>query len=133
MSERGYKGHEMNIQTEEFEKLVSQALEDIPKEFLDKMENIEIIVENEPTREILKEMGLLGKGTLFGLYQGLPLPHRSIFQVMTFPDRIVIYRNPILRAFRTPHEIIEQVKKTVVHEVAHHFGISDKRLRELGS
>lgn len=117
---------------EEFEELVAEAMEEIPAEFTEKLENIEIMVEEEPAPALLEQMGLRGRGTLFGLYQGVPLTARSTFHTMTLPDRIVIYRRPILQAFQSRRTIIAQIKKTVIHEVAHYFGISDRRLRELG-
>ncbi|MBN2429831.1 MAG: metallopeptidase family protein [Acidobacteria bacterium] len=116
----------------EFEELVAQALEDIPEDFLAKLDNVEIVVEEAPSPELLKEMGLLGRGTLFGLYQGIPRTHKSSFHFAPLPDRIVIFRRPIVQACRTRERIIRQVKITVLHEVAHHFGFSEERLRELG-
>ncbi len=123
---------ETMIDQREFETLVDQALSEIPGEFLDNLENIEVIVEETPSREILSQFKLEGRGTLFGLYQGVPLTRRSVFQPFSMPDRITIFRVPILQVCRTRQQIIEQVKRTVIHEIAHHFGISDQRLRELG-
>jgi len=120
------------IGIDEFEELVAQALEEIPEDFLEKMENVDVIVEEAPSRDLLRKMGLEGRGTLFGLYQGVPRPKRSTFQIINMPDRITIYRGPIVRAFRNRRQIVDQVKRTVLHEVAHHFGFSEERLRELG-
>jgi len=89
-------------------------------------------VEEAPSRELLRSMGLEGRGTLLGLYQGVPQIRRSVFQTFVMPDRITIFRQPILAICRSRKEVVAQVKKTVIHEIAHHFGISDKRLRELG-
>jgi predicted Zn-dependent protease with MMP-like domain len=116
---------------QEFEELVDQALEEIPPEFLEKLENVEILVEEEPSRELLREVGLRG-GTLFGLYQGIPETHKSSFHFCPMPDRILIFRRPILRACRTRGQVVREIRKTVMHEVAHHFGFSEERLRELG-
>jgi len=116
----------------EFEDLVAQALDEIPEDFLAKLDNVEIVVEEAPSAELLQEMGLLGRGTLFGLYQGIPRTHKSAFHFAPLPDRIVIFRRPIVQACRTRERIIRQVKITVLHEVAHHFGFSEERLRELG-
>jgi predicted Zn-dependent protease with MMP-like domain len=120
------------IGMEEFEDLVAQALEEIPEDFLAKLDNVEVVVEEDPSPELLRQMGLYGHGTLFGLYQGIPRTQKSSFHFPTMPDRITIYRRPIVQACRTRRRIIEQVKKTVLHEVAHHFGFSEERLRELG-
>jgi len=116
----------------EFEELVSQAMEEIPEEFLQQLKNINVVVEEAPSRELLRSMGLEGRGTLLGLYQGVPQIRRSVFQTFVMPDRITIFRRPILAICRSRKEVVAQVKKTVIHEIAHHFGISDKRLRELG-
>ena len=120
------------VSMEEFEEWVSEALDEIPEEFIKYMDNINIVVEDAPSREILEKMGLLGKGTLFGLYQGMPRTMRSVFQRNMLPDIITIYRRPILSVYPSHREAMEQVKRTVIHEVAHHFGISDRRLRQLG-
>lgn len=117
---------------DEFEELVSQAIEEIPEEFLEQLKNINVVVEEAPSRELLRSMGIEGRGTLLGLYQGVPQVRRSVFQIFVMPDRITIFRQPILAICRTRREVVAQVKKTVIHEIAHHFGISDKRLRELG-
>lgn len=117
---------------QEFEELVDQALEEIPAEFLEKLENVEIHVEDEPSRELLREVGIRGGGSLFGLYQGIPETRKSAFHLFPMPDRILIFRRPILRACRTPRQVVREIRKTVMHEVAHHFGFSEERLRELG-
>jgi predicted Zn-dependent protease with MMP-like domain len=116
----------------EFRKLAVQALQEIPEEFLEKMKNVEIWVEEEPDPELLEEMGLEPYETLFGLYQGLPLGEQSFFQSPVLPNRILLFRRPILEVCQTRAEVQEQIRKTVVHEIAHHFGFSEERLRELG-
>jgi predicted Zn-dependent protease with MMP-like domain len=101
----------------------------LPADLGELMENVEIVVEDEPPAEALAR---LPKGmTLLGLYHGIPLTGRSRYEGV-LPDRISIYRGPIERAARTPERIKKQVRKTVIHEIAHHFGIDDKRLHELG-
>ena len=117
---------------EEFEELVSEAIDEIPPDFLKMLENVEILVEDTPSRELLRQLGLDGRGTLFGLYQGVPRPHKSTFHMFPLPDRITIFRLPILNVCRTREQIANQVRKTVMHEVAHHFGFSEERLKELG-
>lgn len=117
---------------DEFEDMVAQAYDEVPQEFRDLLENVEICVEERPSLEILRQMGLEGRGTLLGLYQGVPRTARSAFADPLYPDRIVIYRRPILRMCRNRRQVVEQVRITLVHEIAHHFGISDERLRKLG-
>ena len=113
----------------EFERLVSDALDSLPEEFADQMDNVDVVVEDEPSPEALAS---LPRGhTLFGLYHGIPLTGRGHYDGV-LPDKISIYKGPIERAYRNPDAIREQVRRTVLHEIAHHFGIDDDRLHELG-
>lgn len=112
-----------------FEELVADALDSLPEEIAAAMENVEVVVEDEPSRE---DLARLPRGhTLLGLYHGIPLTNRYGYG-NAMPDKISIFRGPITRAARTRDAIREQVRRTVIHEVAHHFGISDERLHELG-
>ena len=111
----------MEVDAERFEQLVEDALDGIPPELGRLMENVALFVEDRS-----RNRGLLG------LYEGLPLTQRGISYTGFMPDRITIYRLPICAICATEDEVVEQVRITVVHEVAHHFGISDKRLHELG-
>jgi len=95
------------------------------------MENVQILVEDEPSAELREEMGLQRGQTLFGLYQGVPLTERTT-NYMNLPDTITIFRKPILRLFHTPPEIRREIARTVIHEIAHHFGIDDDRIEDLG-
>ena len=109
-----------------FARLVARALDDLPAEFRERMRNIEIVVEDEPSPEQLR-----GDGELLGLYEGVPLTDRGAMEPY-LPDRISIFRGPIERISASPRRQAAIVRDTVVHEIAHHFGISDKRLGELG-
>jgi predicted Zn-dependent protease with MMP-like domain len=114
---------------EVFEELVADALDSLPEGIAAAMENVEVVVEDEPSRE---DLARLPRGhTLLGLYHGVPLTSRYGYG-NTMPDKISIFRGPITRVARTREAIREQVRRTVIHEVAHHFGISDERLHELG-
>jgi len=113
-----------------FERLVVQALDDLPEEFLAALDNVDVVIEREPTREQRLAAGV-GGGTLFGLYEGVPQTEREGYGFV-LPDKITIFQGPIMRYARTHAEIREIVRDTVIHELAHHFGISDERLRELG-
>jgi predicted Zn-dependent protease with MMP-like domain len=120
---------------EAFARLVSRALESLPREFLERLENIQVDVEEWPSREDLEEAGL-GPGDrdhLLGLYHGVPLTDRGS-QYMAWPDRITVYKGPIEAAVGADEPDIEnQVRRTVVHEIAHYYGIDDDRLEELGA
>ena len=118
------------IDAERFDELVSEAIDSLPDEFAKHLSNVGVVVEDEPTSE---QLAPLGPGrTLFGLYHGVPQTSRGYY-AWAMPDKISIFRGPILRACGDNDDAIaHQVRKTVIHEIAHHFGISDARLRELG-
>ena len=113
-----------------FEKIVQQSLRYLPRRFKKKLENISVEVEDRPSAELLRDMGITS-GTLFGLYQGVPLTQREWNYGNVLPDRIVIYQRPIESAAASPVEIEEIVLDTVMHEVGHYFGFSDDELYEM--
>ena len=118
---------------ERFRELVAEALEDIPEPFLSRLENVEVVVEDEPPPALLREMGLdPRRDSLFGLYQGTPLGERGDTPNLTLPDRIVIYYRPLLHAFPTPRALRRQVRDTVIHEIAHYFGLDDEDIEREG-
>ena len=110
----------VDVPLERFEELVAEALDSIPEELGRKLDNVVVQVSDEPP------------GRLYGLYQGVPLTRRSNYGGLAMPDRITIYRQTILRHAYSERSVVDMVRRTVIHEVAHHFGISDPRLRELG-
>lgn len=111
----------VDVDAESFEVMVSEALDGIPVELGELMSNVAVTVEHDG-----------GRPGLLGLYQGVPLTRRSRFYAGALPDRITIYRRAICAICLSEDEVVEQVRRTVVHEVGHHFGIGDQRLRELG-
>jgi predicted Zn-dependent protease with MMP-like domain len=113
-----------------FEKLVQNSLRRLPRRFKQKIRNISIEIEDRPSSAILRNMGIV-RGTLFGLYQGVPLTAREWNYGNVLPDRITIYQQPIEEAASSPEEIEEIVRETVIHEVGHYFGFSDKDLYEI--
>ncbi|NIM04667.1 MAG: hypothetical protein GTO55_01910 [Armatimonadetes bacterium] len=122
----------MRLSREEFAELVTQALEGVPDEFLEKLQNVYVTVEDNPSAEDYEKAHLPAGVQILGLYHGVPLGRRSPFSPMSMPDRITIFQRPIEARSRSRADIIKQVRRTVLHEIAHHFGISDKRIRELG-
>jgi len=110
-----------------FEKLVDRSLKRLPKKFADALENIIVEVEDEPSQEVLDDMGIEDDG-LYGLYQGTPLTEREWNFGNVLPDRIAIYRGPIVRDARTDEETEEIVLDTVMHEIGHYFGFDDETL-----
>jgi len=119
------------METSEFEELVRNALSDIPDWFKEKLENIDIVIEEEPGKGLLHRMHVGRGGTLLGLYQGIPLSERGFYYGNVLPDRIALYKGPILRMGGAPEEIALRVREVVIHEIGHYFGLSDEELREL--
>ncbi|MEJ5913043.1 metallopeptidase family protein [Pseudokineococcus sp. 1T1Z-3] len=125
---------------EEFEEAVADGLDQIPPELAAAMRNVVVLVADEPDARALADARASGdldpddpEGTLLGLYEGTPLTERDgWWDAGSLPDRITIYKGPVLRLCADAKEVAEEVAVTVVHEVAHHFGIDDDRLHELG-
>jgi predicted Zn-dependent protease with MMP-like domain len=121
------------VTPEHFRQLVEEALNTLPPEIARAMDNVEVIIAPWPTIDELRSAGIdPRRGTLFGLYQGIPLTLRTQGYNLVLPDKITIYQGPITAVHHTDEAIRHQVRRTVIHEVAHHFGIDDDRLRELG-
>ncbi|HET6214944.1 MAG TPA: metallopeptidase family protein [Micromonosporaceae bacterium] len=116
-------GVPVEMSVERFEELVGEALDEVPSELLDLMDNVVILVADEPPAD---------DPDLLGLYEGHALTDRGWSYSGVLPDRITIYRGPILRVCDCEDDVVEEVAITVVHEIAHHFGIDDERLHELG-
>jgi len=114
-----------------FEGLVQKALDSIPEEFADLLDNVAVFIEPAPSRTVLRSLGIGRASTLFGLYEGVPQIERTSHYEMVPPDRITIFQRAIEQAASSDAEIEEQVRATVLHEIAHHFGIDDRRLREI--
>lgn len=117
--------------SQEFETLVGQALSELPEDLAKRMDNVEIVIEDYPDETVANDLEG-GSDSLLGLYQGIPLTNRDAGYYGVLPDRITIYRKNIERIAKSKDELREAVRKTVIHEIAHHFGIDDDRLDELG-
>jgi predicted Zn-dependent protease with MMP-like domain len=115
-----------------FEELVSRAIEGLPEEFIERMENIDVVVEDEPSIAQLEKSDIAKDETLLGLYEGIPLTERTGGYSFVIPDKISIFQKPIEAACENDAQIIDEVRRVVLHEIAHHFGIDDDRLEELG-
>lgn len=116
---------------EEFENLVKKAVEDLPKEIRQKLDNVAIVIEERPNEYQLKKVGVRYGGTLLGLYEGVPETAWGKGFGGHLPDKITIFQESIERFAQTPEAIKELVKNVVWHEIAHHFGIGEKRVRKL--
>ena len=125
-----------------FERIVIRALDGLPPEVVAMLDNVEVIVEDEPTAEQLalgqgypdphESAGDDGEETLFGLYEGVPLTRRGSDYHLVPPDRITIFRGPLERAYRSPQAIAREVRVTVMHELGHHLGFEESGLETLG-
>jgi predicted Zn-dependent protease with MMP-like domain len=116
---------------ERFTKLVEEALRDIPSKFREAMQNVAVVVEDEPSEELLEELEMEPDDDLFGLYQGTPLTERSSSYGNTLPDRISIYQLPIEDACEDDEDIRQCVAETVIHEFGHYFGLSEEEIQEI--
>jgi predicted Zn-dependent protease with MMP-like domain len=121
----------MDVPDDVFRELVAESLGLLPVEFREYLDNVEVIIEEKPRAEVVREMHLRSGQMLFGLYTGIPLTERNR-DPTTFPDRITLFRKPLLAYCEDLEELRYQVITTVLHEVAHHFGIGEERLAELG-
>jgi predicted Zn-dependent protease with MMP-like domain len=116
----------------EFEKLVARAVQSLPPKFLERLENVEVVVEDEPTVEDLELAGIERGGTLLGLYHGVPQSERGTWYGNILPDRIVIYQRPTEGAAADRREIREEIRITLMHEIGHYFGLDEDELSEAG-
>jgi len=115
---------------EQFEKIVTEGIEAIPEKFLKKLKNVAIVIDDEPTPAQKKKLNIHPRWTLFGLYEGVPQISRGANYSAVLPDKITIFQKAIEAAARSEEEIKEIVKNTVWHEIAHHFGMSEVRVRQ---
>lgn len=122
-------GDPLRINLRAFRALVAEALDDLPERFQSMLANVAVTVEEEPDVEDLERFGIDPEegGELLGLYHGVPLTDRE-FAYAGLPDRVVIYRGPILRSCSSPAEARQQIRETVIHEIGHHFGLSDEEM-----
>ncbi len=122
----------VHVSRARFEHLVAEALRGIPADLRRALDNLEVIVDDRPTDVHLADAGLEPGDVLYGLYHGTPLPERSPLQPYALPDVITIFQGPIQDDCETEEEMREEIRRTVVHEIAHYFGFDEERLAELG-
>ncbi len=120
------------MDTLRFEQLVSRAVESLPEEFFDRLENVDIVVADEPSRAQFEQSGLDKDELLLGLYEGVPITERTSGYSLVVPDKISVFRKNVEAVCNSDDEIVKEVRRVVLHEIAHHFGIDDDRLDELG-
>jgi predicted Zn-dependent protease with MMP-like domain len=119
------------VQRAQFEKHVADALASIPRRFRDAMTNIAIVVEDEPSPELLEEMEIEPPDTLLGLYQGTPLTERRWDYGNTLPDRVLIFQGPHERESDDEDDLVVAIAETLIHEIGHYFGLSEEEIEEI--
>lgn len=122
----------MRLSDEEFEDVIEQAMASIPEGFKHYLEEIVVDVEDMPDEATCRSLKLRDPRSLLGLYQGTPLNRRHVEDPYRFPERIVIYQRNLERMCRSKEQMVDQIRRTVLHEVGHHFGLSERQLRQLG-
>lgn len=115
-----------------FEQLVASAIESLPEEFHKKLDNVEVVIADVPTRGQMRRVGLRPGHVLFGLYEGVPQTRRGSGYAFVPPDKITIFRRPIEYFYPSKTAMQEKIRKTVLHEIGHHFGMSDHELASSG-
>ena len=122
----------MHLSDQEFEAVIEQALESVPPGFNKYLDEIVIDVEDMPDEAACQRVGIKDPRTLLGLYHGTPLNQRHVQAPYRYPERIVIYKLNIERFCKSKQKMVAQIRKTVLHEIGHHFGLTEQQLRELG-
>jgi predicted Zn-dependent protease with MMP-like domain len=122
----------VKVSRKRFETLVATALDGLPVSIQEAMSNVDVVIEEWPTDQQYAELGLAPEEWLFGLYEGTPLVERGILAEPLMPDKVTIFKGPLEEACESDEQITEEIRRTVVHEIAHHFGIDEDRLAELG-
>ncbi|HEU5360703.1 MAG TPA: metallopeptidase family protein [Candidatus Deferrimicrobiaceae bacterium] len=115
-----------------FEKVLRQAIDDLPRRFREALRNVAIVVEDFPPDWLLEELDVPPGETLYGFYHGIPLPERSVQDSGNLPDKISLYRGPLEEDFRDPGMLARQIRVTLLHEIAHYFGMGEEDLSRLG-
>ncbi len=121
----------LDISDEQFNDLIAQSLDELPKKYTSKLSNVLITYEDVPSPEQRRKLHLRGNETLYGLYEGVPLPARGNGYQMVLPDRITIFKNPMLHVSHDLASLRAQVKHTLWHEIAHYFGLNHDRIHEI--
>lgn len=119
------------MQRGRFVHLVREALDNLPAPYRNWLSNIDVVVERRPRAYHRREAGLRPGETLYGLYEGIPLAERTEYQ-MVLPDKITIFQQPLEMDCESDAELVKEVRQTVLHELAHHFGLDDEELERLG-
>lgn len=118
---------------EQFDVLITRAMDELPQEYIKGLNNVAIVMEDEPTDEQKQKMKLRENMILLGLYEGIPLTQRGSGYTFVLPDKISLFKHSILRVVRSEEELFEQIKRTLWHEIAHYYGLNHERMEQLQS
>jgi predicted Zn-dependent protease with MMP-like domain len=121
------------VNHQDIRKEVARLIDRLPRQFREQLRNVEFVVEDRPSAELLVAEDMdPEEDTLYGLYQGIPLPERSSLDPPLLPDKITIFAEPLLTDFPDPEELREEIRLTVLHEIAHYFGMDEEEIEDLG-
>ena len=121
----------MHISDEEFDALITRAMDELPQEYITNLDNVAITYADEPTPAQLQQQGVRHGHLLLGLYEGIPLTRRGAGYMMVLPDKITLFKHPIMQVSPTPEAFFEQIKRTLWHEIAHHYGLEHSHIDHL--
>lgn len=123
----------MDITDQEFDQLVTRAMDELPQEYITQLDNVAIVYADEPTDEQIQRMKLDNNHLLLGLYEGIPQTQRGSGYNLVLPDKITLFKKQILATVQSKDALFEQIKRTLWHEIAHHYGLGHDRIDELES
>ena len=121
----------MELSDEEFDRLISRAMDELPQEYIKGLHNVAILYADDPDQYQIQKSGLREGNILLGLYEGIPLTKRGGNYTFVLPDKITLFKNSILMIVRNPAELFEQIKRTLWHEIAHYYGLDHERIHAL--
>ena len=120
-----------DLTDEQFDNLITKAMDQLPQEYLEVLNNVAIVQADDPTPEQIEKMNIREGSVLLGLYEGIPLTQRGNNYTFVLPDKITLFKHSILRVVNTEAELLEQIKRTIWHEIAHYYGVSHERMHDL--
>lgn len=121
----------MHITDEEFDALVTRAMDELPQEYISQLDNVAIVYDDEPTEDQIRQMKVDDNHLLLGLYEGIPRTERGLGYNLVLPDKITLFKKPIMAVSNTKEALFEQIKRTLWHEIAHHYGLNHSHMDAL--